>query len=123
MAKLRFAIALLIGATTATAYGKPVESWECRSISVAHWNNILVEATVDPGREMGSISVAGVVHRAQFAVKGFNRRWDFVLNERDAFDYAFVVKPDGDGSYYDFTNDEPGSIVQPSMMMVCRQKL
>lgn len=117
-----YASTLILSLVTRVVYAAPIESWECRSRAVYHWNDILVRATVDPGRESGSIKVAGVVHNTVFAINGFDRRWDFGLNERAKYDYAFVIKPTGLAAYYDFTNDAPGAVVEPSLRMNCRQK-
>ena len=66
--------------------------------------------------EFGDVSVAGVTHRARFQVQGFNRRWDF----GDDFQYAFVIYPNGDGAYYDFTSNTTN--VKPSQRFKCRQQ-
>ena len=104
---------------SAMAQAKPVEVWECRDFSADNWKSILVRATVDSGREAGTIAVAGVTNYTTFHVAGFDRRWDFGPKTNPAL-YAFVIKPDGTGLYYDF---ETGTTqAKASMVMNCRQR-
>ena len=103
-------------AMAGVAHSATVEVWECRDRYSP--SGILAEAKVNQDRATGTISVAGVVHKARYEVKGFNRRWDF--GERnDAFSYAFVVEPDGSASYFDFGTAKS---VKPSMFMQCKQR-
>ncbi|WP_435106393.1 hypothetical protein [Arhodomonas sp. AD133] len=115
MKKLVFVGSLLV---SAAAVSEPVEVWECKD-KYGRWDDILVEAHVDQDRRGGSISVAGVTHPAQFEVAGFDRRWDFGLDSDSTFKYAFIIKPNGDASYYDFSS---GDKAKPSNFMKCRQK-
>lgn len=92
-----------------------IETWTCTE----HYEiDVLALAYVDKGRESGQIKVAGVTHKAKFSVKGFERRWDFGLSS----DYAFVIEPNGNASYYDFSQSKPGEAVQPSIRMKCTMK-
>ena len=69
-------------AMAGVAHSATVEVWECRDRYSP--SGILAEAKVNQDRATKTISVAGVVHKARYEVKGFNRRWDF--GERnDAF--------------------------------------
>lgn len=96
-----------------------IETWECQENSYGKWTNILVQANVIKGRKEGKIHVAGVTHNTAFEVKGFNRRWDFGLSDEGTYKFAFVVKPNGTASYYDFSlESQSGS----SMILHCRQK-
>jgi hypothetical protein len=54
-----------------------------------------------------------------FEVAGFNRRWDFGPKSHPT-QYAFVIKPDGTGLYYDFSTGDEQS--RASMVMECRQR-
>ncbi|MDL1870125.1 hypothetical protein FBQ98_11945 [Gammaproteobacteria bacterium PRO6] len=114
MRKLPF---LLFLAACPSTYASPIEVWECAEYYQR--SEILVTATVDEGRTSGSILVAGVKHNAQFEVKGFDRRWDFGLARDGTFDYAFIISPNGDGRYYDFSHK---SEAKPGQFMNCRQK-
>ena len=69
-----------------TCFADPVEIWECR-VGAGDLGNILVIAEVEEGRKRGKIKVAGIEHTAKFAVKGFDRRWDFVLDDDNTYDY------------------------------------
>ena len=56
------------------------------------------------------MAVAGITHAARFRVTGLERRWDFGYHEhRDAYLYAFVIKLDGTGLYYDFSTSSDGT--------------
>jgi len=119
MKRIGFVLALLVSTNaSAMAQAKPVEVWECRDFTASNWKSILVTATVDSGREGGSIFVAGVSYYATFHVAGFNRRWDFGPKTDPAL-YAFVIKPDGTGAYYSFETEKE---TKPSMVMECRQR-
>src|SRR5262249_55230546 len=79
--------------TATTNQAKYAERWECTQSK--YTNEILVVATVEEGRESGTVAVAGVTHKAHFKVAGFNRRWDFGPVEHPGR-YAFLIEPDGD---------------------------
>lgn len=96
-----------------------VETWTCTERFASE---ILAVAYVDTGRETGSIKVAGVVHDAKFRTKGFERRWDFGLVSDFSYHYAFIIRPNGDASYYDFSSSEAGETVKSSIFMKCKQK-
>ena len=96
-----------------------VEEWECAELLLPDWNKILVTAKVFEGRQSGNIDVANITHEAVYRVAGFERRWDFVLDDDMSYVYAFVIEPNGRASYYDFSN---GPRASASMLMTCRQK-
>ena len=55
----------------------------------------------------GRVSVAGVVHEADFVVNGVNRRWNWSCYGDGCLD-AIIIDPDGRGGYYDFRVMEDG---------------
>ena len=115
----RFLLLLSILSFSAQAV-EVTESWVCTESS--YKSEILVVADVFSGRQTGSIAVAGTVHGADYSVQGFNRRWDFgKAAENGVLPYAFVIKPDGDAMYYDFSNSADGK-TSPSQFMFCKQK-
>jgi len=63
----------------------------------------------------GEVSIAGVTHQAYFQVTGFDRRWDFGEGPK----YAFIIKPDGSGLYYDFSDVEDGGKTGSSQHFNC----
>lgn len=81
---------------------------------------IVVVATIDEGGEFGTIKVAGVTHQARYRVEGFDRRWDFGLQDDNTFSYAFVLKPDGLAVYYDFSGVGAGEEVRGSQTFNCK---
>jgi len=115
------AVVLLIASATGSemAQATPVEKWECKEFLADGWKTVLVTATVESGRASGTIIVAGVTWYTAFEVQGFNRRWDFGPKDHPTR-YAFVIKPDGTGLYYDFTTET--ELAKASMVMTCRQR-
>ena len=95
------------------------EKWRCFAPSDFNKNTVLVELTrvtvADGTQGSGQVSVAGVTHPALFRINGINRRWDFGKE----MNYAFIVKPDGRGSYYDFSWIEDGETTGPSQLFNC----
>ncbi len=108
------AVGLLI--VSAVSHAGPVEVWTCKDKYT--YGQVLVTATVDEGRETGTIEVAGVTQSTKFQVAGFDRRWDFGLLPTGGFQYTFVIKPNGDASYYDFGDAKEA---KPSNLMKCKQ--
>ena len=96
-----------------------IETWTCTE----HYrSDVLAIAYVDKSRESGEIKVAGVTHKSKFSVKGFERRWDFGITNDLSYDYTFVIKPNGDALYYDFSQSKVGEVVKPTIMMKCTRK-
>ena len=94
-----------------TARGMPKgERWRCFATSDYNKTTALFTLTrVRIGsEEIGKVSVAGTIHPAFFRIAGLNRRWDFGYGW-DGYPYAFVIKPDGTGLYYDFSTSSDGT--------------
>jgi hypothetical protein len=110
------ALILILLAGTANA-----ETFKCRAGS--YWEaggKIVVTTTINEDGETGTINVAGVTHQATYQVQGFDRRWDFGLQDDGSYNYAFVLKPDGTAIYYDFSNAEAGEIISGSQVFSCK---
>ncbi|MEZ4282295.1 MAG: hypothetical protein R3F21_22045 [Myxococcota bacterium] len=114
---MRFAVLLfLLLAGNANA-----ETFNCQAGTF--WDakaKIVVIATIDDGGELGTIKVAGITHKARYHVEGFDRRWDFGLQDDGTFNYAFVLKPNGVAIYYDFSGADAGEKVSGSQTFNCR---
>lgn len=95
---------------TQESNGTTIEKWRCFDRSDYDKKTTLVKLTrvTEDGEKsgFGEVSVAGVIHKALFQVKGFNRRWDFGKEPTGSYSYAFVIFPDGNGAYYDFSDVE-----------------
>jgi|TARA_Y100000031_G_scaffold137105_1_gene161755 hypothetical protein len=102
------------------AHAEEIETWICTESRYAR--DVLVTARANKEQETGQIEVAGVTHDSRFLVKGFERRWDFELTNEGTYDYAFVIKPNGDALYYDFSSTKSGETVSPSMRLKCKQR-
>jgi TonB family protein len=111
----RFLLVLLLLTTSATAQTSPVETWRCWDYADRS-ETVLVTATVEAGRKEGSIAVAGVIHTTVYRVTGFDRRWDFGL-ENKSYQYSFVIEPNGGGKYFDFGVAK----ATPKQLMKCRE--
>ena len=85
------------------------EKWRCFAIFDFSKDTVVVELTRrtadGAARGSGEVSVAGFTHPALFRIVGFDRRWDF----GEESSYAFVVRPDGRGLYYDFSSAVDGT--------------
>ena len=101
------------------AHANASETWECGDIFKEQ--KVLIVATANDKRTAGEVQVAGVTHKSRFLVKGFERRWDFGLKNNGEYDYAFIIKPNGDALYYDFSSAKAGEIVTSSMVFRCNQ--
>ena len=113
----KLVVTALLLIASAVARANTVEVWECRDLNDRS-GPVLVTATVDSGREKGSIAVAGVKHETQFRVAGFNRRWNFGKSPNGMFQYSFVIEPNGIGNYVEFNNESKAT---PRNFMRCRQ--
>ena len=86
--------------------------WQCFATSDYNKTTALFTLTrVRSGSgEFGEVSVAGTTYSASFRIAGLNRRWNFGYDEsEDGYPYAFVIKPDGTGLYYDFSTTSDGT--------------
>lgn len=64
----------------------------------------LIYAKNNRGEEFALVQAAGAEHPASFKVAGIHRRWDFGYDESEgSYLYAFIIKTDGTGLYYDFS--------------------
>lgn len=93
-------------------YFLPLETWNCFQYSSDE--EPLLTLYRLRGDVSGRVSVAGVTHRASFRIAGLDRRWNFpsdadALLAGGVYPYAFIIKPDGSGMYFDFTLSEDGT--------------
>ena len=98
------------------------ETFECQSGD--YWDidgKILVTARVFTESGGATIEVAGVVYLANYRVTGFNRRWDFVEVMEERYDYAFIMKPAGRATYYDFSKSATVKNEFPTQSFFCKQ--
>ena len=109
------ALILILFAGTANA-----ETFKCKSGTYWDSSKIVVIATINEDGETGTIKVAGVTHQAKYHVKGFDRRWDFGLQDDGTFDYAFVLKPGGLAHYYDFSSAEASETLSHRQVFFCK---
>lgn len=107
---------LILTAGTANA-----ETFKCQAGPFgSSGDKVVVTATINEDGETGTIKVAGVTHQAKYHVEGFDRRWDFELQEDGTFDYALVLKVSGVATYYDFSSAEAGEPISGSQLFVCK---
>ena len=70
---------------------------------------VLVYTKNNRGEEFALVQAAGVELPASFRVAGINRRWDFGYDEsKGSYLYAFIIRTDGTGLYYDFSFSSRG---------------
>jgi hypothetical protein len=101
-------------------------SWKCRDYFEK--GGILVE--VGHASLPGDYDNAGIIFGfvlydgtdtgeiASYERKGINNRWDWGPN---GYDYAFTIKPDGKGHFYDFTSAPKGEEVQSDAVYKCHR--
>ena len=105
--------------------GDVFERWRCFDPYDYDWNTVLVELTqltaVGETQGIGQISVAGVTYRAHFQIEGLNKRWNFgeVREVGKGWPYAFVIRPDGLGGYYDFLHIKDNGMAAPRQAFRC----
>ena len=99
-------------------------TWGCREWPYVSGRPIVVEV----GRfESESLSGVGFVlydgsssgESTSYQRKGVNQRWDWGPNETD---FSFVIKPDGTGLFYDFTNVPKGEATKPDDVYRCTRR-
>ena len=112
------------------------ETWECWDYVKGRSGEALVTLLRQPIRrggdgskfdpdeivfEVGTVFVAGAKYHAIFSIDGFNRRWNFGAKPGDdaTGERAFVIKLDGKGLLYDFTEE---SSAKPDDVFTCSQK-
>jgi hypothetical protein len=99
------------------AKSEVIETWQCTE---PNSTEIIFIAQVNEGGETGQIKVASITNDAFVHGGDFYRRWDFGLNERSTmYNYALVIKSDGKGLYFDFTQ---GYTIEPSQRLKCKNK-
>lgn len=112
------------------------EHWRCYSRFDYDKKKVLVEALrfevpeerfpQKPSATLGVIKVAGMAYHALFYVDGFDRTWTLGPEEELLADktmpFRFVVRPDGSGFYYDFSDVGEGESTTPSQTYECEEK-
>ena len=68
----------------------------------------------------GFVRFAENVTFGKFQITGLDRRWDWDIQSDASYEYSFVIEPNGDGSYYDFSRVESGESAQPSQLYQCK---
>ena len=90
-----------------------VETWRCFPLLHPDTNKPAITLTrlTENGEQhpLGEVSVSGTSHFAEFRVTGIDLRWNFGEQDNSrAYPYAFVIRPDGTGAYYDFSASVDG---------------
>ena len=109
---------------TQESNGTTTEKWRCFDKLDYGKKTALVKLTrvTEDGEKsgFGEVSVAGVTHKAFFRVQGLNRRWNFgELTKAGLYSYSFVIWPDGEGTYYDFSVVGSSVETQPKLFFRC----
>ena len=111
-------IPFLLFAFTTIANAEIVESWICQENSNGDWSEIIVAAKINKGREDGVVEISGEKNIANFEIRSINKRWKF----GPSYEYSFVIKPNGEAMYFDYSNVSQGDAVKPQMNLFCKQK-
>ena len=98
------------------------ETWRCfKLFDRKNAKPLLTLTRVGVGNKdlFGEVSVAGVAHWTQFRITGLNRRWDWGCDKKTGCPYAFVIRPDNHGAYYDFSVSDDGR-AKPRQIFECQ---
>lgn len=114
-----WACLLIIASYTTVANEETIDTWTCTESS--YTTEVLVTAVSYMPSGYGDIDVAGINHKGFYRVDGFDRRWNFGLNEDGSFDYSFFIDPKGFGRYSNFSSVEAGETVMPSQFFHCNK--
>lgn len=113
------------------AQGATAEEFNCTKDRYS--SEVLVKAFVDKESGKASIHAAGETHEAVYYVQGFDRRWEFGLDDpievlypsgekAMRLPYLFIIRPNGVSSYYDFSQTKNSDdTVPPSMVFDCSE--
>ncbi len=121
LAVVAVAVWLAPAAQAQTDLQDRLETWRCFDNTDFNRTNALLTLRRLP-KAYGEVSVAGTTHPASFKVAGLDRRWDFGhdTTANGLWPYAFLIKPDGTGVYYDFSLSTDGT-AKPSQIFQCEQ--
>ena len=109
---------LLALSVLASADETQTETWCCSKLLFGDECLVRLTSQREGGLSgTGEVSVTGITHSATFSINGFERRWDF----GEDYDFAFVIAPDGTGTYYDFSNSEDARAA-PSYIYLCERQ-
>ncbi len=121
-----FTVLATSGAQAQQSRDIAIEKWRCFDIFDYSEEEVLVTLSRVTGdgqdREHGEVLVAGVTYRADFRVVGLDRRWNWGEETslfQQSFAYSFIIRPNGDGLYYDFSDVEIGGETSPSQTFTC----
>jgi len=97
------------------AKSEVIETWECTDP-----NGAIIIAQIQEGGKAGQIKIDEITYDTFVYSRTSFTRWDFDLNESNtAYNHALVIKSDGKGLYFDFTQ---GYTVEPSQRLKCKNK-
>ena len=103
---------------TTIANAEIVESWICQEKSNGDWSEIIATAKLNKGREDGVVEISGEKFIANYEMRGINNLWKF----GSSYEYAFVVKLNGEAMYFDYSKVSKDDAVKPQMNLFCKQK-
>ena len=120
--RLYFVLLILIFSSSAVAQESTVdyevnETWRCFALFDYQKKTLVLltrQMVVGGKLVSATVEVAGTKYKAVFRLNGFNRRWSFMGDK-----YSFIITPQGDGSYYDFTRTKEGESVSSSQRYEC----
>ncbi|MDE0184254.1 MAG: hypothetical protein OXP71_02220 [Candidatus Poribacteria bacterium] len=105
--------------TAASPPDSGTERWEC--YDYVYDSKKLGTLTADRIGANGTVDFAGIFASTQFSIQGIDRRWDWGWGTDGRSDYAFVISPDGTGTFYDFSFSSDGT-AKPSDLFKCARR-
>ncbi|WP_020677489.1 hypothetical protein [Geopsychrobacter electrodiphilus] len=103
---------------TTIANAEVVESWICQESSNGDWSKIIATVEVNKGKENGKVDIFGESHIATFGTIGTNKSWKY----GSSYEFVFMIKPNGEAMYYDYSKATKGDDVKPQITLFCKEK-
>lgn len=103
-------LGLVTGCVSSETANVGEERWTCCAHQVGVYcpNAVDVALSANRAKGTGMIRFGDIVESTNFKIEGFSRRWNWKLNPRLGYDYAFIIRPNLLGFYFDFTDLKAG---------------
>jgi len=97
------------------AKSEVIKTWVCTEPNGA--DDIII-AQINEGKKSGQIKIAKITYDTIVYSGTLFSRWEFGSNESGtSYNYALVIKSNGEGLYFDFTK---GYTIEPSQRLRCK---
>ena len=115
------AIVLLMALASTAVAEEVVEVWKCFDYSdrkATKKTLFELRGSTTLALDVGTVHVAGVTSYTDFALVGLNRRWNWGLRS-SRYRFSVVIKPGGQGEYFDFDDADEDGRAKPRQIFKC----